>query len=606
MSNPQDTNKLQGANDVGQQPPAQVPTPDNGAAAANIDPLATNVADVKSTDDNVGTIGGDTPVGTDPSLVGQDTGTTDQQADDANAGTGADDSGVAGADSTDAGNTPAVGGDGSSVDPSDDSGTGSQGDPGSDSDQSGGTGAPDLTDLETLKAYLSSNGVSYMLTEKLATNELGFPLWIAQADFDELSAANPAVTALLGDQIEIASADFAGLVIDPDQDDAVLEVPNGDTSIADVVTWLNKSGLPFSVQQFTLDPAGTITVAASDLAIALSADPALQALVDGGFFIIEADQQSNDAGNAVNPLPSDSPEADDTGSTSDDDSGNDASGASTTTDASDTSVTGDQGGGDGTQGTTTPVAPGVPAADGGADAGSPASPDGTQAQPAGGTVAGDDSAGAGTDAPDSSESTSGDVGGQTGGSTPAPAPVVVTPPVAFPTTPGGDAGRKITDGTINQLIQHLLQGVSKESRAVIEEIYTFIGKMRPGRPLTMEEGGRNHQQLWSTLRRLFNSPDVDFHKTMPAVLKLIETHSGEGTGAFGMRHRLRYLDHARSMDGESRTTYQHMLHMLITLAPVRGRKQALQQTDLKKSVGNPKYIGEAGQQKARAYFEQQR
>lgn len=651
MTNPQDPNQLKGANDVGTQIPTQVPTPDNGATAANIDPLTTNVNEVKSTDDNVGTIGGGSTVGTDPTLVdtgiapadagvpgtppadagtgtsdtgasgagstastdsaaatgvavtgttpaaagGTDTsGTgsggagapavgegdvdTQNQADDANAGTGANDSGDAGADSTDAGNTPADGGDSSSVDPSNGSDSGDGQDSGSDPAQP--PQGADLTILSNMLDLLNGANVDYKQSEQLATGEVGFPVWITQATFDNFVEFDPSFASLLNKQVMIATDGFAGLGLDPTVE-AVLEVPTPGASISDVLNWLNKIDLPFSVQTFVFEPAGSITLSAADFAIAVQADPALQTFVDSGQLIIEADENSNVAGNAS--------QADVSQDATDSTSGDPAN---------------DQGDGDGAQIDDTGAAAGQDPVAGGQDGGSDALPDVAANQPVVGAGSAETGGVAGTVPADPGNTPGSDAGTQDPGSAGTTSPAVpVTPPVVIPTTVAGDTGRACTDSTVNQIVNLILQDVSKMSRDVVEEIYAFIGKMRPGKPLTKEEAVRNHVALWGTLKRLFGNQDVDFHQTMPAVLKIFEAHS---SGVFGIKHRLRFIELAHSMTADDRNAYQHMLHLLVTTAPVRGRKQALQQIDLKKAVGNPKHVPEAGQQRTRAFYEQQR
>lgn len=174
---------------------------------------------------------------------------------------------------------------------------------------------------------------------------------------------------------------------------------------------------------------------------------------------------------------------------------------------------------------------------------------------------------------------------------------MVVPPVTNGTV-DGDSGRQLTDTTINQIVQNLIKDADSIGKGVVEEIYQYISRMRPNMPLTPEEGARNQQALYATLKTLFNRVENDFTSVFPAVLKLFEHHSN---GVFAMTHRFRFMEAARSMSGDDRNTFQHMVHMLVTTAPVQGRQQALSQLNLAKALPAP-HVNEGGRNRVNSFF----
>jgi hypothetical protein len=155
--------------------------------------------------------------------------------------------------------------------------------------------------------------------------------------------------------------------------------------------------------------------------------------------------------------------------------------------------------------------------------------------------------------------------------TPAPAP---SPAPAGP----GDGGRALTDTAINQIVWDLIKDVSFASRNVIETIYAYIEKMRPGLPIDPDQGARHQLMLFKALNVLLNTVEGDFDATYRAALKLIEAHLD---GVFAQTHRYRFLDReSLPMTDEQKSAFQRIVHVMTTTAPVQGREQALKQLNL--------------------------
>ena len=566
--------------------------PGAGAVAGQVDPADGSAGDGSS----AGTV---QPAGTDDAATGADAGAVSGDAngapqqggddvaggtgdsavggeDDANAVSGTtvppSDAGAAGAGSADA----EVAGAGASGDVSanDQQGGGSVSGDGQDT---GGDQLPDAraVDIDALTAWLDSHSVAYKKTQA-ADGTVGYPVWVESSDLEVLVTIDPTLAALEGNAIAVATVPLT-------------DVGNAVTVVAVV----------------PVDPA----IGQSDTG---DADVGGNASPDG------TDSTSGDAGNGASGAS--------TGTAASDTSAPDASGAVVAPDAGllptdpntivtpvipvptplpdTTQVVGDGNGGqtqvnqDPAQGQADQGAGG-----GGSDAGPAGTNDGTADQPAAGADStGSGAAATGGDATDPSNTPGADAGaGDATGTGTAPVVTPVAPVVVPPVTNGtvdGDSGRQLTDTTVNQFVQNLIKDVDSVGKGVVEEIYQYISRMRPNMPLTPEEGARNQQALYATLKTLFNRVENDFTAVFPAVLKLFEHHSN---GVFAMTHRFRFMEAARSMSGEDRNTFQHMVHMLITVAPVQGRQQALNQLNLAKALPAP-HVNEGGRNRVNSFF----
>lgn len=260
--------------------------------------------------------------------------------------------------------------------------------------------------------------------------------------------------------------------------------------------------------------------------------------------------------------------------------------------------------GDGTQaapaGQPTDPASGTGTGDGGQAAGPTGADDGASDQSAPGTAAGADGTGAGAPAAGSGDAPSGDAGTGTGAqpadNTGGTTPVAPAAP-AIPSGPG-DAGRALTDTTVNQIVWNLIKDCSDLGKQVVEDVYQYIANMRPGMPMDSQQGVRNQVALSRTIGTLVNRVEGDFGQVFPAVLKLFEHHAN---GVFAETHRFRFIDDPKNaMPPKDRKAFVSLVHTFVTLAPVAGRQEAAKQISFDKALEAG--VNENGKMRIRSFF----
>lgn len=161
----------------------------------------------------------------------------------------------------------------------------------------------------------------------------------------------------------------------------------------------------------------------------------------------------------------------------------------------------------------------------------------------------------------------------------------------------GDAGRQLTDTSVNQIVWGLIKEASSAGRGVVEAIYQYIADMRPNMPVSPEDGGRHQASLYRALSTLFNRVEGDFSLVYPAVLKLFEHHS---SGVFAETHRFRFMDTAHTLGGKDRTALMNLVHLLTTTANPADRATSLKQIDLTKVLEHG--VSEAGRNRVRQFY----
>lgn len=158
---------------------------------------------------------------------------------------------------------------------------------------------------------------------------------------------------------------------------------------------------------------------------------------------------------------------------------------------------------------------------------------------------------------------------------PSPAPTpLVNPPSGTAT---GDVGRQLTETHINQIVWDLIKNCGQTAKNVVEAVYQYIANMRPGMPVDPAVGARHQTTMFRTFHTLFNRVENDFDPTYRAVLKLVESHSN---GVFKETHRFRFLDQAHSMSDADKKAYMRWVTMMNMTAPIKGRQQVLKQIDI--------------------------
>lgn len=149
-------------------------------------------------------------------------------------------------------------------------------------------------------------------------------------------------------------------------------------------------------------------------------------------------------------------------------------------------------------------------------------------------------------------------------------------PVAAPTEA---AGVQSTEVDINQHVREIYEQASFHGRMVIDGFYGYVGAMKPGVPLSAEEGARHQVALWRTMNRLWKLQG-EFEAVFRAVLMIVNAHRDQ---AFRLTHVFRFFEHAVAMEGADKTAFTHWVTALINTADPRGRAQGLRQTDLNRA-----------------------
>lgn len=167
---------------------------------------------------------------------------------------------------------------------------------------------------------------------------------------------------------------------------------------------------------------------------------------------------------------------------------------------------------------------------------------------------------------------------------------------AIPAGPG-DAGRQLTDVSVNQAVWDLVKDCSDLGKSVVENIYAYIANMKPKMPITPEDGARNQVALYRNLSTLFNRVEGDFGQVFPAVLKLFDHHQD---GVFAMTHRFRFMDQAHQLGTKERVAFQNFIHVLTTTASPQGRASVLKQIDMNKALEHG--VSEEGKNRVRSFF----
>jgi hypothetical protein len=154
-----------------------------------------------------------------------------------------------------------------------------------------------------------------------------------------------------------------------------------------------------------------------------------------------------------------------------------------------------------------------------------------------------------------------------------------------------------TDTSVNQNVQGLLANASQYGKDVISAIYQYVDNMRPGVPLTPQEGARNQVALYRALSMMFNRLENDFEDVFRAALMLVDAHAD---GAFAATHRFRFMDHATVLEEADKAAFTRWIHLMTSTASVQGREQALKQVDVEGSLAAG--TSERAKQKVMGFF----
>lgn len=160
--------------------------------------------------------------------------------------------------------------------------------------------------------------------------------------------------------------------------------------------------------------------------------------------------------------------------------------------------------------------------------------------------------------------------------TPAPA---AAPAEATPT---------VTEADLAQL--------SPAPRAALQTIHAYLEAMKPGKPVSIEEGSRHQIALYRAISTIMNNTEDEFSKAFSLLLKTFEQHKD---GALHERHVFRFFEHM-TLPEPDRRAFQRLLNMVKVLAPVKGRELAMKQVDFTSSLAHG--VTERTRQRVLAFF----
>lgn len=145
-----------------------------------------------------------------------------------------------------------------------------------------------------------------------------------------------------------------------------------------------------------------------------------------------------------------------------------------------------------------------------------------------------------------------------------------------------------------------LTQLSPIASMVVSNLRDYIVKMRPGAPMTVTEGVKHQSLLSRTLKMLINNVQgEEFSKLFTAVLASFAEHR---RGVFGEKAVFRFPEY-QTESASDRAAFQSLLAMLILLAPIPTRPQALKQVSLVRVLDFPMFT-DAGRFRVMNFFGQ--
>ena len=114
----------------------------------------------------------------------------------------------------------------------------------------------------------------------------------------------------------------------------------------------------------------------------------------------------------------------------------------------------------------------------------------------------------------------------------------------------------------------------------------YTEAMRPGKPITAENGAREQLKLWRAIQGVLTKNGSEFVKGWSDLLAYVAKHKRQDNGrdgVFGERYIYRFFDNVRLSSGERRN-FERMLNLILTTADPRSRQLTLKQVDLKSTL----------------------
>lgn len=125
----------------------------------------------------------------------------------------------------------------------------------------------------------------------------------------------------------------------------------------------------------------------------------------------------------------------------------------------------------------------------------------------------------------------------------------------------------------------------------------YVQKMKPGVPMTPEEGAVQQRLLWKTLQNLLEkTPEEDFQQAFNTALKIFKEFEN---GAFGDQYVMRFMSDVH-LDRDEIYAFQAIINLMKKTADKATRSQMLKQVDLSRSLSRT--FTEAARQRVLSFF----
>lgn len=177
--------------------------------------------------------------------------------------------------------------------------------------------------------------------------------------------------------------------------------------------------------------------------------------------------------------------------------------------------------------------------------------------------------------------------------TPQPAPQRPAPTVT-PTQPAAAPA-----SSFSVQIENLKAKGSLSEKALIQALENYIEQMRPGKPVSENDGAHHQYTLWRVIHGLIHQiPPEEFPKHWNLLLSLFAQNQGEGQ-VFHDRYVFRFSEYWSRAEAEL-DGFQRVLNLIKLTADPQTRKLGLKQVSLDRTLSAG--FTEDGRQKLLSFY----
>lgn len=170
-------------------------------------------------------------------------------------------------------------------------------------------------------------------------------------------------------------------------------------------------------------------------------------------------------------------------------------------------------------------------------------------------------------------------------------PNTASAPVVIETT------GKLVANTLESMIEQIKATGTIQAKNTIANLELYMKNMSPGIPLENKDGANYQLKLWKTILSLLeHSKEEDFRQSYGVLLGLFDKHKND---VFHERYVFRFMD-SITIDKDESFAFLGILNLIKLTASFLGRKEALKQVDLGRTLG--KVFSEQARQKVLAFY----